>query len=159
MAAHLGSRDVAKVIYGAIIGLALVVALSRHPPTAVQTAAAVIATAVAVGLAEVYSEFVGTEARTQRRVRRTELHELAMESVAVALGAGFPAVFFILSALHVMEVGTAFTLAKWTGLGLICLYGYLAARLAGCRLSTALLHTAVLGAIGGGLIAIKALLH
>src|SRR4051794_13259570 len=33
--AHLGSRDVARVIYGSIIGLALVVALGQHPPSAV----------------------------------------------------------------------------------------------------------------------------
>jgi hypothetical protein len=37
---HPGSRQVARVIYGTIIGLALVVALGEHPPaTAVSPAA------------------------------------------------------------------------------------------------------------------------
>ena len=34
---HLGSQQVSRVIYGSIIGLALVVALEVHPPTAAQT--------------------------------------------------------------------------------------------------------------------------
>ena len=63
---HLGSGDVARVIYGSIIGLALVVALQEHPPTAATMASFLVGTAVAVGLAEVYSEYVGAEARTRR---------------------------------------------------------------------------------------------
>jgi hypothetical protein len=157
--AHLRSRDVARVIYGAIIGLALVVALQQHPPTAGQTAAAILGTALAVGLAEVYSEFVGTEARRRRQVSRVELRKLAGDALAVVAGAGFPALFFILAATDVLELGQAFTLAKWTGLGLICVYGFLAARLAGYRLGGAILHAAAVGAIGGVLIAVKALLH
>src|SRR3954451_561348 len=89
--AHLGSRDVARVIYGSIVGLALVVALEDHPPGAGQTAAALLGTALAVGLAEAYSEFVGTEARTRRPVERRQLRELLADSAAVTFGAGFPA--------------------------------------------------------------------
>jgi hypothetical protein len=157
--AHLGSRDVARVIYGAILGLALVVALEQHPPTAGQTVGAVVATALAVGLAEVYSEFVGAEARERRHIRRAEVRTLAADAVAVTFGAGFPALFFILAAAGVIELEAAFTLAKWTGLALICAYGFVAARLAGSARGAALLHASALGAIGGALIAVKALLH
>src|SRR4051794_4320384 len=59
--AHLESRDVARVIYGSIIGLALVLALQAHPPTAARTAGLLVGSAVAVGLAELYSEVVGAE--------------------------------------------------------------------------------------------------
>jgi hypothetical protein len=157
--AHLGSRDVARVIYGAILGLALVVALEQHPPTTAQTIAAIVATALAVGLAEMYSEFVGAEARERRRISRSELRIFAEDSLAVTFGAGFPVLFFILAAAGLFKLATAYTLAKWTGLGLICVYGFLAARLAGSRTAAALLHAAALGAIGGALIAVKALLH
>src|SRR4051794_41353482 len=51
IAAHLGSRDVARVIYGAIVGLALVVGLEFHPPTAGQAIAAIAGAAVAGGVA------------------------------------------------------------------------------------------------------------
>jgi hypothetical protein len=157
--AHLGSRDVARVVYGAVIGLALVVALEHHGATAGQTAAALLGTAIAVGLAETYSEFVGIETRERRHVRRRELPGLAAEAGAVAFGAAFPGVFFLLSVLHVMSVGTAFTLAKWTGLGLIFAYGFAASRLAGSSVLTALAHAAAIGATGGVLIGLKALLH
>ncbi len=156
---HLASRDVARVIYGAIIGLALVVALQQHPPTAAQATGAILATAVAVGLAEVYSEYVGAEARKRQPVNRAEVRRMTGEAAAVAFGAGFPAAFFILAAVGAIDLDLAYTLAKWTGLGLICLYGFAAARLAGSSRAHALLHTSALGVVAGALIALKAVLH
>jgi len=55
---HLGTGQVARVIYGAIIGMALVVALQAHPPSATEMTVALLSTAVAVGLAEGYSDLV-----------------------------------------------------------------------------------------------------
>jgi hypothetical protein len=157
--AHLGSRDVARVIYGAIIGLAIVVAVQDHPPAAGQVAAALAGSALAVGLAEAYSEFVGSEAHSRRHLQRAEVRQLLMDAAAVTLGAAFPALFFVLAALDFIALDTAFQLAKWSGLALICAYGFLAARLAGSRPGVALLHAAAVGAIGGMLIALKAVLH
>jgi hypothetical protein len=156
---HLGSRDVVKVVYGSVVGLALVVALEHHPGSAWQTAAAIAGTAVAVALAEAYSEFVGIETRERRHVGRSELSGLVAEAAAVAVGAGFPVVFFVLAAVEVLALPTAFSLAKWTGLGLIFAYGFAASRLAGSSFRTALLHAAGVGAIGGALIVLKALVH
>lgn len=156
---HLGSRDVARVLYGAIIGLAVVLALQAHPPSASATAGLIVGTALAVGLAELYSEIVAAEARTRLPVGRPAMTAMAIEAVAVVFGAGFPAVFFVLAAAGAIEVGAAFTLSKWSGLGLICGYGYLAARLSGSGIVRALVHAAAVGVIGGALIALKALLH
>src|SRR5919204_543055 len=75
--AHLGSRQVARVIYGAIIGLAIVVGLQRHPPPPGSVIATLLGTAVAVGLAELYSEGVGTETRTRHRIERAQLRAIA----------------------------------------------------------------------------------
>jgi len=156
---HLASRDMSRVIYGAIIGLALVLALQQHPPSATQAFGALVATAIAVGLADVYSEYVGAEARHQRAVTREELSGLFADAGWVAFGAGFPAVFLFLAAVGLIDDDTAFNLAKWTGLGLILTYGYVAGRLAGNPVARALLHSAWLGVIAGALIALKALLH
>jgi hypothetical protein len=157
--AHLGSRQVGKVVYGSIIGLALVVALAGHPPTAGVMAVWLLGTAVAVGLAEVYAEVVGTETRTRQPVTRAHLGRMAEDAAAVGLGVAFPAVFFLLAALHVLGLDAAFTVAKWSGLGLIGFYGFWAARFAGATRSRALVKGALVALIGAGLIVLKSLVH
>jgi hypothetical protein len=157
--AHLGSGRVARVIYGAIIGLALVVALDAHPPAAWVMAGTLAMTAIAVGLAELYSEAIGIYARTRRRPDREQLSVLADEVVAVAFGVAFPAVFFVLSGLGAIELDTAFGLAKWSGLGLIAFYGFWAARLAGATLLRSLMSASAVGAIGAFVVVLKSLLH
>jgi hypothetical protein len=157
--AHLGSRQVAKVVYGSIIGLALLLAVSSHPPPSGSMVAIVIGTAVAVGLAEIYSEIVGIETSERHKVTRAQWTFLLEEAAAVTFGAGFPAVFFALSALHVFDESTAFTVAKWTGLGLIGFYGFWASRLTGAPTHHALLRGFLIALVGAGLIVLKALVH
>ena len=74
-------------------------------------------------------------------------------------GIVFPDVFFGLAATGVIDLDTAFELAKWSGLGLIAFYGFCAARLAGESLAGAFVRGAAVGAIGGFLILLKALVH
>jgi hypothetical protein len=157
--AHLGTRQVARVIYGAIIGLALVVALEHHPPPAGAVVATLVGTAVAVGLAELYSDVIGFEVRTRRRIPHEQLAELVEDVIAAAFGVAFPAVFFVLAGLGAMELETAFETAKWTGLGLIAFYGFCAARLSGGTLYGSLLAGLMVSLIGAALIALKALVH
>src|SRR5688572_4758364 len=154
--AHLGTRQVARVIYGSIIGLALIVVHESHPPRPMVVVGSLIATAIAVALAELYSEAVGSETRLRRRLERSQLAEILDDAVAVAFGVAFPAVFFLLAALGVMTIDTAFTVAKWSGLGIIGLYGYAAARLAGARLIGCLVQGVGAALIGAVLIALKA---
>jgi hypothetical protein len=156
---HLGSTQVSRVIYGSIIGLALVVSLEHDPPRPAVMVGTLVGTAVAVGLAELYSEIVGTEVRIRRRVARAHVGEIAGDVGAVVFGSGFPAVFFLLSVANAMEVETAFTLAKWSGLALIGMYGFSAARLAGAGISAALMQAAAIALVGAFLIALKALVH
>jgi hypothetical protein len=156
---HLGSRQVGKVIYGSIIGLALIVALEQHPPTAGVVDVWLLATAVAVGLAEIYSEIVGTETSTRQPVSRHQLRHMAEDAATVAFGVAFPAVFFLLSALGLFGLEAAFTVAEWTGLGLIGFYGFWAARFAGSSPGRALLKGAMVALVGAGLIGLKALVH
>ena len=157
--AHLGSRQVAKVVYGSIIGLALVVALEKHPPPAAVMVVWLLGTAVAVGLAEIYSEVVGVETSQRHKVTRSQFRHFLEDAGAVAFGVAFPAVFFVLAALGVLPVQTAFTVAKWTGIGLIGFYGYLAARASGTAAHHAVVRGALVALVGAGLIALKALVH
>jgi hypothetical protein len=156
---HLRSTQVSRVIYGSIIGLALVVALEHDPPRPAVMVGTLLGTAVAVALAELYSEVVGTEVRTRQRVARSHVGEIAADVGAVAFGISFPAVFFLLSVADAMEIETAFSFAKWSGLALIGLYGFSAARLAGAGLPAALARAAAIALVGAFLIALKALVH
>ena len=118
-----------------------------------------ISTGVAVGLAELYAEVVGTETRIRHRIDRAHLATMADDALAVAFGVAFPAVFFVLAAFDVFSTDTAFKLARWSGLGLIGCYGYAAGRLAGAPRLTCLLQALAVATIGGVLIAAKAVLH
>jgi hypothetical protein len=156
---HLSSRKISRIVYGAIVGLTLIVALSDHPPTAGVMAAWLVLSALTVALAEIYSEVVGAETSERHRVTRRQLSHMLEGAGAVALGVGFPAVFFLLAALHLIELDTAFVIAKWGGLGLIGFYGYWAARFAGAPVLRALVQAAMVAAVGGIVIAFKALVH
>ena len=115
--------------------------------------------ALTVGLADMYAESVSTEARQRRPLRRGQVRDLAEEAMFVVIGAGFPAVFFVLASAGVIGVDTAFNLSKWTGLGLVCGYGFLAGRLAGQSTPRATLHAGIIAAIGVGVILLKTLVH
>ena len=157
--AHLESRQVSRVVYGSIIGLALVVVLEAHPPPPRSVIASLLATAVAVGLAELYSELVGFETLRHRKARAAELRHIGWDIAAVAFGIAFPAVFFVLAAAEVLDDDKAFTLAKWTGVGLIGVYGFAGARLSGAGVPGALLQAAAVALIGALLIVLKSLVH
>lgn len=157
--AHLGTRQVARVIYGAIIGMALVVVLQAHPPEAGAVAISLASTAVAVAVAEIYSEILGTETRNRRHVSREQVREIGVDAAAVAFGVAFPAVFFVLAAAGAMETTTAFRLATWSGVGLIGFYGFAAARLAGEDVGASLLQGLGAVLIGVAIIVVKALVH
>ncbi len=148
-----------RIVYGAIVGLALVVAVDDHPPTAGVMAAWLLASGVAVALAELYSEVVGTETRERHRVTREQFAHMVQSAGAVAIGVGFPAVFFLLAVLNLVEDDTAFAIAKWSGLGLVGFYAYWAARFAGTTVPRALLQAALMAAVGASLVVFKALAH
>ena len=147
------------MVYGSIIGLAFVVVVEAHPPSAGVLVGWLLGTAVAVALAELYSEIIGVETRERHRVTRPQVTHMLDDAVAVAFGIAFPAVFFVLAAIGVIELDTAFTIARWSGLGLIGFYGFWAARFAGAPMPRALLQGAVVALVGAALIALKAILH
>jgi hypothetical protein len=159
LASHLRSGQVSRVIYGSIIGLALVLTLEAHPPSVGVAIGTLLATAVAVALAELYSELIGGRASASLGGEPEPLRTVAGDTVAVAFGVAFPSVFFVASALGLFDYDFAFTIAKWTGLFLIAGYGYVAARLSGSSPGRALLEAAGVALIGGVLIALKALVH
>lgn len=156
---HLQSGQVARVVYGSIIGLALVLTMEAHPPGAGTVAGSLVATGLAVGLAELFSELISSRARIGIGDEVEPLHIVIGDSVAVTVGVAFPAVFFLAATAGWIYADTAFALAKWTGLGLIGGYAYLAGRLTGWSHSRSLLHASGAALIAAVLIVFKALIH
>ncbi len=159
LVSHLQSGEVSRVVYGAIIGLAIVVTMQAHPPKPVAALVTLVATAVAVALAELYSEWVGARTRAGLAGGQEPMGVFVEEAVAVAFGVAFPGVYFVATILGWLDYDTAFTLTKWTGLGLISGYAYVAARLAGDRAARAVAEAGIAGLVAGALILLKAWVH
>jgi hypothetical protein len=156
---HLRSGQVARVVYGSIIGLALVLTMEAHPPTQGSVAASLAATGIAVGLAELYSEVICSRARAGTGGEVDDIRNIISDSIAVAVGVAFPAVFFLAAFVQWISLDTAFSLAKWTGLALIGAYAYVAARLQGGTQVRSLLHATGAAVVAALLIVFKALIH
>jgi hypothetical protein len=152
---HLGSHDVARVLYGTIVGLALVLALEHEARGAGATAGFIVAAALVVGLAELFSEAISMEARKHAPVTRTEMRVLGRDALAVVVGAGFPAIYFVLAGLGAFTEQSAFRLAKWSGVILVCTYAFLAARMAGIAPRRAAWHAGLAGLAGVALVQVK----
>ena len=60
---------------------------------------------------------------------------------------------------YLFTLSTAFALAKWTGLGLMLVYGLVAAILSGRHPRVAVLHALAAGSVGGARILLKAFVH
>lgn len=159
LAEHLRSGQVSKVVYGSIIGLALVLTMQAHPPEVGAIVGTLLATAVAVSLAELYSEVLGARTRAGMGAPAEPMPVIVEHTLAVGFGVAFPSVFFVADLLALVDTDTAFALAKWTGLGLIAGYGFIAARLGGMRTSRALVEAGAAALIAGVLIGLKALVH
>jgi hypothetical protein len=92
-------------------------------------------------------------------VTRRRLRHLAEDAAVVTFGIAFPAVFFLFPLVGLGSVEGAFTVAKWTGLGLVGFYGFWAARFSGAPWHRAVLYAAGVAAVDAVLIALKAFLH
>ena len=149
----------ARSIYGSILVLALLLALENHPPTPLRAAGVVAGTVLAVLAAEAYAENLGAELALGRRETREERRARFRELAAMTVSAEAPVAILLLSAAGVLDLDTAFRLAKWSTLALLLIGGYLARRLAGTsRLSAAWSGLLVFG-VGVVISVLKAWLH
>ena len=157
---HLGSRQVAKVVYGSIIGLALVVALEAHPP--------------APGVMAVWLRRHGRRGRPRRGLQRgrgrRDPHRQPVTRRRAgatwsrtpsrsAFGVAFPAVFFVAlghgpvrdrHGVHDRQVDRP---------GADRLLRVLGGPVRGASPHRALLKGALVALIGAGLILLKSLVH
>lgn len=157
--AHLASNEVAHVLYGTVVGLAVVLALQHDKYRSAKVAGFLIGTAITISLAGLFSEAISTQARRRADLTRADRRVLRRETVAELFGCGFPAAFFVLAALGAIQERTAFLLAKWSGIALVVGYAYLASRLAGHARGRAVRYALLAALVGIVVVQLKALAH
>jgi hypothetical protein len=152
---HLAARGV----YGAVVVLALLLAMQDHPPGPWVSAALVAVSVLAVLAAELYAELLGLEVDMRRLStpdeRRAKLHELG----PITLSAEAPVLVLVLAGLGLLDEDRAFDVAIILTIALMTFDGFLARRLAGRTVAASLRSAAVLGALGVALAVVKQIAH
>ena len=150
---------VAKAIYGLITVLAVLVVMDDHPPAAWRGAVTLFGTTLAVALVDTYSETIAGMLSYRRGPTRGELRRIWRGASPVLVGAQAPTLVLLASALGLLPVGRALTIAEVVAF--LLLFGY------GWRVGTTLhrdrlpqlLSGLGLVAIGGLIVGIKAAFH
>jgi hypothetical protein len=142
-------------VYGSIVVLAVVTGLDEASASARQAFLGAIGAAIAVVLAEIYADMIGTSIREKRPPNRAEWREFTVD-VSFGFGAAcFPAFFFLLARLDIVGLGTAFALAEWLGVGVLWLYALVASRAVGHGFMRAFVWAGLVTLCGVGLVELK----
>lgn len=128
---NISGHRVAKTIYGTIIILVVIVSIEDHPPTIVGTVATVIMTGLGVAMAEWYSDFIGKTIEDHHMLTSAERRKIVKDISAVMTGAWLPLPFLAVAWFGIISIDLAIGLAKWTMIGVLLFYGYVASRLIG----------------------------
>jgi hypothetical protein len=128
---NINGHKVSKTIYGTIIILVMIVTLEDHPPSPLGVAATVVLTGLGVALAELFSDLIGKSIEERHSLTRAERREVFIDISAVMTGAWLPLPFIILALFGVFSIDYAIDLSKWTLVGVLMFYGYVASRLSG----------------------------
>jgi len=155
---NIDGHRVAKTIYGTIIILVVIVTMEEHPPTPLGTVATIIMTGLGVALAEIYSDFIGISIKERAAVDRSQRRSIVKDVSAVMTGAWMPLPFIILAVLGFFSLEWALTLAKWTMVGVLLFYGYVASRLSGQSHPKSFLYAVMASFIGIFVVFFKQLL-
>ena len=146
------ARHADRAIYVLISVMAITVALEGVETRPGRALGAVIATAVALTLAELFADRVGISIRKGRQATEEERQEEHREALTGLAVVAIPISFFVLAVLDVIELHTAFVLAQWAGFGILAIYSYVASRASGGSRMRSIVGAVGLTAIGGALI-------
>ena len=156
---HSPGHYAARTVYGAILVLALLLALQDHPPSPIHAAVLVAGTVVAGLAAEAYADLLGREVDLGRGMTPAERSEKLRELAVVTGAAEGPVLVLVLAGLGLIDEKLAYRLAVGITIGLLFLAGFLARRLAGRSLLASLQSSLAVGGLGIALAVFKHLAH
>jgi hypothetical protein len=147
-----------KAVYGIIIALAIVITLEAHPPSAMEAEATILLGALAVAMAEFYSDVLQLRITERRQASRKEMADIGRHIGTVLVGSLLPLPVFIMASLGLLTIESAFVIVKWMLVTLLFLYGFVAAQIGGAGTKWSLLLGAMTGSIGVLVVLVKAAL-
>lgn len=154
-----GHAPVSKAIYGLISVLAVLQVLQVHPPSAWHATVAVFGTTLAVALTDAYSESVAEMLSTRHSLTGDDLRAIGRDVAPVLAGAQAPTVLLLLSAVGLISLDLALTLAQIVVFVLLFGFGWRVGQLLHEHLPRQLASGLFLLAIGGLVVGIKTAFH
>ena len=114
---------VSKAIYGSISVLAVLLVMEEHPPVAWRAATTLFGTALAIALAESYSETVAELIARRKRLDAEEIRAIWRLTRPILLSANLPTLVLLLSAAGFYSVSTGLEIAEYAVYLALFLYG------------------------------------
>jgi hypothetical protein len=150
---------VSHAIYGVITVLAVLQVMEHHPPSAWSGAVTLFGTTLAVALLDAYSDSIAEMMAHGHMLSRGELGRIWRDVRPVLIGAQGPTLFLLLAVIGLLSVETAIDLAEGLSFLLLFVYGLRVGRLLHEGWPRQLLSGLILVAIGGFVVALKAVVH
>lgn len=106
-------HSVSKAIYGSISVLAVLLVMEEHPPAAWRAATTLFGTALAIALAESYSETVAEILAQRKRLNAEEIRGIWRLTRPILLSANLPTLVLLLSAAGFYPVAAGLKIAEY----------------------------------------------
>ncbi len=143
----IGSRS-SKAVYGVILITAVLLGSEHNTTDALDIAGKVLLAAIAIVVAEVYSEYLGEKIRRKKSLTETERHAISYDAFAIFVVSLYPALVFFLSYLGLYSLETAFQISYVLSLLALGAFGYVASVYAGDARSTGIKRAFIAMLIG-----------
>lgn len=144
----LGGERASKAIYGIILISVTLIGLKAHDTDPMAIAVKIFVAAMAIVVAEVYSEILGESIRHQKALNSEERRTIVYNAMAIATVSLYPIIVFLLSKLGLYSVDTAFTIALVLNMLGLAAFGYYAIKSSGATKHQALVKGSILAGIG-----------
>lgn len=158
-ASGVSHAPVSRAIYGLITVLAVLQVLEIETPSAWHATVVLFGTTVAVALVDAYSESIAEMLAERHWLTWNDLRAIGRNVTPVLVGAQGPTVILLLSALGLLSVGLAISLAQVVAFALLFGFGWRVGQLLHEHWLRQLASALFLVAIGGLVLGIKVIFH
>ena len=147
------------LVYGAIMVLAILMAIGVHPGAPFETAAILFGSVLAITLAKAFAEFLGGALGSGQRMERVAWRSAWTHSYPTLAVANMPTLIFVAAGLGWIDAGLALSAAQIFAVALLALIGARAGWVLDHRVLSAVLGAAFAGGAGLALAVLKFVIH